>query len=118
MKKGDLVRVKKVAVHSHSAADRELGRFRAERHITEDEILEWRLSPLSKGMNSAGETKLPPTSVTVFLFCDRHYTVLRARCRPVFGWRGYESKMTKVKCTVTGEEAFIKRDNLAVVSEI
>ena len=112
MKKGDLV-----VVLGRQAEPPRAHALRAMRHITDEEVCEWRLSPLSKGMNSAGETKLPPTSVAVLLHADRHYVVLKARCRPVFGhWRA--SKMTKVKCTVTGEEAFIKRDKLIVISEI
>ena len=66
-------------------------------------------------MDSAGEPQLPPTAYTVKLHRDRVYTLLRARCRPQWSYRSHPG-MALVLCTVTGEEAYVKRSLLEVVS--
>ena len=65
--------------------------------------------------NDAGESRLPPQSKLVLLHKDRTYQVLRARCRVRLGWGNPTPGLTKVLCTHTGEETYIKRDLLEVV---
>ena len=86
------------------------------RPATEKETHEWYDSDASKGMNDAGESKLPPQCVGVALFRDRVYTVLRARCRVRLGYGNPESGMCKIMCSDTGEITYIKRNLLEVVS--
>jgi hypothetical protein len=64
--------------------------------------------------DSGGESKLPPTALSVILRKDRVYTLLRARCRPQWSYRSHPG-MALVLCTETGEEAYVKRDLLEVV---
>ena len=92
------------------------GTVESRRPVTREETEAWYNSDASKGMNSAGETKLPPQSSYVLLHRDRTYQVLRARCRVRLGWGNPTPGMAKVLCTHTGEETYVKRDLLEVVS--
>ena len=65
--------------------------------------------------DSAGESKLPPQSVTIPLYRERTYIVLRARVRVRLGWGNPAPGMTKLLCTHTGEEVYIKRNLLEKV---
>ena len=94
----------------------EKGVVDAARPVTSEERAAWYASAVSKGMNSAGETKLPPASTSVELHRDRIYQVLRARCRVQLGWGKATGGLAKILCTQTGEETYIKRDLLEVVS--
>ena len=91
------------------------GTVEARRPATREETAEWYASDASKGMNSAGETKLPPTCAQVLLHRDRVYQVLRARCRVRLGWGNPTPGMAKLQCTHTGEEAYIKRHLIEAV---
>ena len=93
----------------------ERGTVESRRPVTPEETAEWYLSDDSKGMNSAGETKLPPQSAYVLLHRDRTYQVLRARCRIRLGWGNPTPGMAKVLCTHTGEETYVKRHLLEVI---
>jgi len=75
----------------------------------------WRDSDASKGMTSAGETKLPPQSTYVPLHRDRVYQVLRARCRVRLGWGNPTPGLAKILCTQSGEETYVKRTHLEVI---
>jgi hypothetical protein len=97
-------------------ANDERGTVESQRPITSKETDAWYSSDASKGMNSAGETKLPPQSVHVTLHRDRAYQVLRARCRVRLGWGNPTPGMAKILCTHTGEETYIKRELLEVIS--
>jgi hypothetical protein len=79
------------------------------RPVTSEETKTWYASDASKGMDSAGESKLPPQSAYVLLERDRVYQVLRARCRVRLGWGNPTPGMVKILCTETGEETYIKR---------
>ena len=94
----------------------ENGVVQAGRPVTQEETSSWYNSDASKGMTSAGETKLPPQSYGVRLYRDRVYTVLRARCRVRLGWGNPIPGMAHLLCTVTGENAYIKREFLEVVA--
>ena len=128
MKKGDLVRLNPMKCFSEDNGgglrwpastpyldDR--GEFSAHRPITFEEKQKWYDSPHSRGMNDAGETHLPPTSAQVILHRDGIYTVLRARCAPEMHWRKNPG-MTHILDTATGEDCFIRRECLEVVSEL
>ena len=65
-------------------------------------------------MDSAGESKLPPRAVRVTLHRDRVYTVLRARAAAQLGWGNKTGGLTKILCTETGEETYVKRDLIEV----
>ena len=95
----------------------EKGIVESSRPTTPEEQREWYASDASKGMTDAGETKLPPQSRWVALHRDRVYTVLRARARVRLGWGNPTPGMVKLQCTHTGEEAYIKRHLVEVVSE-
>jgi hypothetical protein len=91
------------------------GTVSASRPITGEETRDWYDSDVSKGMNSAGESKLPPRAVQVLLHRDRIYQVLRARARAMLGWGNPTGGLTKILCTNTGETAYIKRDLLVKI---
>jgi hypothetical protein len=93
----------------------ERGTVESHRPVTHEETEVWYASDASKGMNSAGETKLPPQAAYVLLERDRVYQVLRARCRVRLGWGNPTPGMTKILCTKTGEETYVKRGLLEVV---
>jgi len=126
MKKGDLVRLssncfttanggsRKYPSGTHGDDDLQI--FRARRPITESETRGWYNSDASKGMNDAGESKLPPQSVSVTLKKNGVYPVLRARCRIRLGYGNPTPGMAKILCTDTGEIAYVKRDFLEVVT--
>ena len=93
----------------------ERGTVESHRPITLEETEAWYNSDASKGMNSAGETKLPPQSAYVLLHRDRVYQVLRARCRIRLGWGNPTPGMAKILCTHSGEETYVKRSLLEVI---
>ena len=99
------------------------------RHTTAEEVQAWRDGPYSKGMNSAGETKLPPRIAQVeyeggtlhrpdrkikpweeVKTSDDIFTVVRARCAPILGYHKY-TKMALVRNNRTGEEGYVKRSD-------
>ena len=96
-------------------ANDEAGTVQSSRPVTAEETAVWYDSDASKGMNSAGESKLPPQSCSVALHRDRVYQVLRARCRVRLGWGNPTPGMAKILCTLTGEETYIKRELLEVL---
>ena len=75
----------------------------------------WRNSEASHGLDCAGESKLPPTAYTVSVKADRVYTLLRARCRPVWSYRQHPG-MALLLDTETGKEIYVKRELLEVAS--
>ena len=66
--------------------------------------------------DSAGESRLPPQSKYILLHRDRTYQVLRARCRVRLGWGNTTPGLAKILCTHTGEETYVKRELLEVIS--
>lgn len=93
----------------------EAGTMPSHRPVTAEETAAWYASDDSKGMTSAGETKLPPQSKCVLIHRDRTYQVLRARCRARLGWGNPTPGLAKILCTETGEETYIKRELLEVL---
>ena len=93
----------------------ERGTVESARPVTSEETEAWYSSDASKGMTSAGETKLPPQTARVLLYRDRTYQVMRARCRVRLGWGNPTGGLAKLLCTETGEETYIKRHLLEVL---
>ena len=92
----------------------ERGTVESARPVTAEETAAWYDSDASKGMDSAGESKLPPQAYTVLLHRDRVYTVLRARASVRLGWGNKTGGLAKILCTETGEETYVKRDLIEV----
>jgi hypothetical protein len=90
-------------------ANDEAGTVRSGRPTTQEEQADWYDTDAAKGMNSAGESKLPPQSLGVTLHRDRVYTVLRARAAVRLGWGNKTGGLVKILCTETGEETYVKR---------
>ena len=93
----------------------EHGVVEARRPTTRIEQDAWYQTDAAKGLNDAGESKLPPQSYTVTLEKDRVYQVLRARCRVRLGWGNPVPGLAELLCTKTGQSAYIKRELLEVV---
>ena len=86
------------------------------RSTTFEEKQAWRNSPASKGVNSAGETKLPPQIVSTDINGDTLMVVEKARCAPQLGWYKYAG-MALVKVISgnnVGKVGYIRLDRLAV----
>ena len=127
MRKGNLVRLNPDTCFTTSnggglrypltnyACDEE-GIVRSARPTTKEEQAAWYKTDSAKGMDSAGESKLPPQSLTVPIHRDRIYTVIRARCRVRLGWGNPTPGLAKILCTKTGELTYIKRELLSVIS--
>ena len=92
----------------------ERGTVESRRPVTAEETAAWYDSDASKGMDSAGESKLPPQAYTVLLHRDRVYTVLRARASVRLGWGNKTGGLAKILCTETGEETYVKRELIEV----
>ena len=113
MRKGDLVQfcpqlyVRDSPIHRDKVPTR--------RPITPRELEDWYQSPASKGMNSAGETKLPPRSVYIDVPVDTIMVVERARCRVDLSYGNKVPGMTKVMLP-NGDYTYVRRRELVVVS--
>ena len=126
MRKNDLVKLNKaLCFTANNGGERRFpltnsgcddrGIVEGTRIATEEDVERWRNSDSAKGMTSAGETKLPPTAYSVSVKADRIYTLLRARCRPVWSYRQHPG-MALVLDTETGKEIYVKRELLEVVA--
>jgi len=125
MRKGNLVRLDLAKCFSEKSGGKRrfpLTNYRCDESgivegtalVTVEEVAAWEASDASKGMTSGGDTKLPPTCVGVSLHRDRVYTLLRARCAPVYSYRRHPG-MAAVLCTETGRTVYVKRELLEVV---
>lgn len=90
----------------------ERGEVLGRRSPTEDEVQAWRDSDESKGMDCAGETKLPPIAVSVVLRKGETFTVVRGRARMTCTWGNPIKGYTLVE-TPEGERCFVRRELLA-----
>ena len=126
LRKGDLVRLNAAVCFTKwqggkrdyplsNYANNEAGIVEATRIATEEDVRAWRDSDDSKGMTDGGEPKLPPTVYIVPLHRDRVYTLLRARCRPMWSYRS-QPGMALVLCTETGEAAYVNRSLIEVIN--
>ena len=111
MRKGDLVQLDETSCRRiGSLAMQEADTFVARRPTTQEEQQAWYGTDAAKGMNDAGESKLPPQSTRVMLKYDQPYEVVRARCRVRLGWGNPIPGMVAVQCMETGEVGYLKRD--------
>ena len=111
MRKGDLVQLDEAACRRiGSFAMGEADTFVARRPSTQVEQQAWYKTDASKGMTSAGETKLPPQSTVVRLRYDQAYEVVRSRCRVRLGYGNPIPGMVAVQCMETGEIGYLKRE--------
>ena len=87
------------------------------RQTTHEEREAWRASPASRGMNSAGETKLPPMIVTIAVTGEDLMIIEKTRCAPYVGWskRPGMALVRIMNGENIGKTGFIRRDRLAVV---
>lgn len=81
------------------------------RPVTAQEVAAWHASKESKGMDEAGELKLPPRNRFQYADGTTDYRVVRAR---VVAERGYFDvpKCCQVEDYVTGERWYVKRSNI------
>ena len=87
---------------------------RVYRPTTRDEVQAWYDSDASKGMNCAGETKLPPQSVSIPYDEDDTWTIVRARCAPTIGWHK-QPKSAQIMNNRTNEIGYVRRVNIELV---
>ena len=118
MKKGDLVRVKE------SEFDVWNQRPQGFRSTTQEERDQWRQqlsSDIDAGLtewhDSAGESKLAPQSHWVDLNEGDAYLVLKARAHARVGWGAGIPKCVYLACPKTGEQFYMRREEVEVVSE-
>ncbi len=90
-------------------------RYYEDKRVAIDEAKSRGEDTFSITMDSAGEPQLPPTAYKVKLRRDQVYHLLRARCRPQWSYRSHPG-MAMVLCTDTGDEVYVKREFLEVVS--
>jgi len=115
--KGSLVRLR---VEAFSATSQRDGLFESWRAATQEDKDRWLESTQDyHGRRGFTETPLPPKVVKIMLHPDRVYRVLRHRAED-FGRRspGPCAGLAQVKilCTHTGEETYVRRDFLEVIS--
>ena len=127
MRKGNQVKI--VGAHPYCGNDGivKYHWYRMWRGLTEEELQEWYDSDASKGITSAGESKLPPTCKLVkynggtihrpdlTISPDEHkklsddtFTIVRSRCAPILFHKKMPG-MTLLRNNRTGEEGYIKR---------
>ena len=118
MKKGDLVRIK---ASEFDDWGRHPQGFRA---TTEEEREQWRQqlsSDIDAGLtewhDSAGEPRLAPRSHWIDLEMGDTYLVLRARAHARVGWGNGVPKCVYLACPKTGEQFYMHREEVEVVSE-
>ena len=111
MRKGDLVQLDEAACRRiGSFAMRDAFAFMARRPTTQAEQQAWYGTDAAKGMNDAGESKLPPQSTQVMLKYEQAYEVVRSRCRVRLSYGNPLSGMVAVQCMETGEVGYLKRE--------
>jgi hypothetical protein len=118
-RKGDLVALTEAAFGQDWGRSREI--FMGGRPITPDETDEWyrrHREDVKAGRDvwhdSAGESKLPPQSVSVQLKKDQTYVVVRGRTAPRLGYGNPTPGCCQI-LTETGEMCHVKRKFLRVV---
>jgi hypothetical protein len=89
------------------------GMVEGTRLASASDVEAWRNTDAAKGIDCAGETKLPPTAYGAMLKRDRVYTLLRARCAPIWSYRRHPGHAC-VLDTETGNHIYVKRELLEV----
>lgn len=116
MLKGNLVRLNPTTCFTSRNDGGDYPLTYGRRLITEEEENAWYASDASKGMDSAGESKLPPVSIRVPVRKTEILRVERARCRMRFGYGNPTGGWAQVRNIKTDEVFYIKRDHLEVVA--
>lgn len=124
-RKGDVVKLNEATCFTrdnHEKGEREFplsswhnddaGIVYAQRAPTEPELEAWENSPASKGLDSAGETKLPPRAVNMALYKGRQYTVLRGRARKTCVWGNPLGGYVLIEVEPGQPGVFIRREHL------
>ena len=126
MRKGDLVRLNANVCFTKTQggelqfplsnyAHDEAGTVDATRLATKTDISAWHDSDASRGLDCGGESKLPPTAYSVSLKREKMYTLLRARCAPIWSYRRNPGHACVLDLE-TGFEVYVNRKFLEVVS--
>ena len=96
--------------------------FHASRPATHEEQERWRAefelrvrAGAEPWHDSAGEPRLAPRSVSVYLPIDGVFIVERARCRVRLGYGNPTGGMTRILDTQSGEHAYVPREILEVI---
>ena len=79
------------------------------RRVNQAEYQAWRDSDESKGMDDAGESKLPPRDTHITLVLDRPYEVVRGRVSASYSY-GKRTGCMELQCYVTGERFYVERE--------
>ena len=79
------------------------------RPMNGQEITAWYASDDSKGMDDAGESKLPPRDISISLRRDVFYQVIRGRVSASSGY-GKRSGCCELLCFLTGEKFYADRN--------
>ena len=110
-KRGDLVELNETMCRDtgRSIAIQKAPAYTARRPTTPEEQQTWYGTDAAKGMNDAGESKLPPQSTLVILEYGRPYEVVRARCRVRLGWGNPTPGMVAVQCMDSGDIGYRKQ---------
>jgi len=132
MKKGDLVKLNPNDPEIMRLLDWPFGekKYMASRPSTPEERDDWRKArreaieeahkkggdTFSIAFDDAGESRLPPRSVSVSLPLDGIYVVERARCRVQLGWGNATGGLARILDTNSGEHAYVPREMLKVIS--
>ena len=91
-------------------ANDERGTVQARRPVTPEETRDWYNSDASKGMNDAGESRIPPQSVSVALHKDSLYTVLRGRASVRLSYGNKTPGLVGLLDTRDGHAIYVKRN--------
>ena len=117
MKKGDLVRAKADKFDSWNRPQGFRSTTREERDRWRQELSSDIDSGLTEWHDSAGEPKLAPQSHHIDLTLGDTYLVLKARAHARVGWGNGVPKCVYLVCPKTGEQFYMHRDEVEVVSE-
>ena len=79
------------------------------RPINGQELAAWYASDSSKGLDDAGESKLPPRDISISLRRDVFYQVIRGRVSASSGY-GKRSGCCELLCFLTGEKFYADRN--------
>ena len=79
------------------------------RRVNAAEYQAWRDSPESRGMDDAGESKLPPKDTHVSCVPGQVYEVVRGRVSAAYGY-GKRTGCMELQCYVTGERFYVERE--------
>jgi len=79
------------------------------RRVNQAEYQAWRDSDESKGMDDAGESKLPPRDTHITLVPGRPYEVVRGRVSASYSY-GKRTGCMELQCFATGERFYVERE--------